>query len=643
MKFARIETGTFRMGSDEAAFPDSIAKKRHLKVANHDERPVHQVTISQPFYLGVYEVTNKQYEAFDPAHKALRGKLGFSKEDNEAAVFVSWTDARRFCEWLSKKEGRSYRLPTEAEWEYACRAGSTGPFHDGCTLTDPAVYPHARVSWYPDPDRIKAPGIEIVPLHVGRYSANLWGLYDMHGNVEEWCRDWYGPYEAAQTADPVGRADGLFRVTRGGSHSTELHYLRSANRSANLPEDRHWLIGFRVALGAMSESKPLPVPTPPIHQRVVRQDAPSDLMKSPDPKTPYFKGPRQYVKIPAGSVGPMYSQHNHDPALTDCPNGDLLAIWYSCVEEPGRELCLLASRLRYGQDEWEPASPFWDVPDRNDHAPAMWFDGQRTIYQFVGLSAAATWGNLATVMRTSTDSGATWSRPRLIVAEHGIQHMPIESVFRMKDGTILLPCDAVSTGNGGTVIHLSRDNGKTWKQANGLIAGIHAGVVELSDGRLLALGRGDNIDGKMPMSISNNRGESWTRTASPFQPIGGGQRLTLIRLKEGPILLTSFAKKPETIVDASGKRRSIKGLFAALSYDDGETWTIRRPVSDDRSEHPVETTDGKTFVMSASQGEPRGYFSVCQAQNGVIHLIGSRQHYAFNLAWLEAAPPEVDE
>ena len=479
----------------------------------------------------------------------------------------------------------------------------------------------------------------MVPSKVGQTPPNAWGLYDVHGNVEEWCHDWYGPYDPNDVLDPVGRADGLFRVTRGGSHTTEIYYLRSENRMANIPQDKHWFIGFRVALGSMPDTEPLPTPTPTLNQQNVCQEIPEDITQGPDPKAPYFKGPRKYVKIPPNSNGPMFSHHNHDPAIVECPNGDLLAIWYSCLRERGRELCVLASRLRYGQEEWEEAAPFWDVPDRNDHAPALWFDGDRTLYHFQGLSVGCTWGNLATILRTSTDSGATWSRPRLIIPEHGTRHMPIESVFRMSDGTIVLPCDAVSTGSGGTALHLSHDNGETWHDAGGTIAGIHAGVVELSDGRLLALGRGDNIDGKMPMSISNDMGKTWTYKASPFQPISGGQRLALTRLREGPIFLASFATTPVTITDVSGKQRTITGLFAALSYDDGETWSIRRPISDDGPGRPVEAMDGKIFTMGFDTAEPRGYLSVCQTPDGVIQLISSRQHYAFNLAWLEADPP----
>jgi len=468
MRFARIERGSFRMGAGDKPLPRKLAGRPWRQHGDPDEHPAHLVAITRPFYIAVTEVTNAQYERFDPKHRALRGKMGFSKDDDEAVVFVSWHDAAAFCRWLSKKEGLPYRLPTEAEWEYACRAGTTTPFHTGDALPGD-FHKNARESWYPDPRRATAG--QVVPLHVAKTPPNAWGLHDMHGNVEEWCLDWYGPYQPGEATDPVGYADGDFKVTRGGSHSTELYFLRSANRSGTLPEDRSWLIGFRVVIGEMPKGKPLPPPEPPLHQRNVKQELPADIAKGPDPDKPYFKGPRVYVKVPPNSFGPMFSTHNHDPAITDCPNGDLLAIWYSCVREPGRELAILASRLRRGAEEWEPASVFWDAPDRNDHAPALWFDGKDTLYHFNGLSAAATWGSLATILRTSKDGGATWSKARIILPEHRTRQMPIESVFRTREGWILLPCDAVSIGHGGTAVYLSRDEGATWHDAGGTAAG----------------------------------------------------------------------------------------------------------------------------------------------------------------------------
>ena len=634
MRLVRIEAGTFVMGTGEAPLPAQAAGAPWRQHGDPDEHPAHQIVLTRPFHMAACEVTNAQYEQFRPAHRKLRGKLGFSKHDDEAAVFVSWHDAVGFCEWLSEKEKRPYRLPTEAEWEYACRAGTTTPFHTGNSLP-PECLKNARESWYPDPRRTRP--ADVVPLPTGKTPANAWGLHDMHGNVEEWCHDWYGPYPAGKQSDPVGRADGEFRVTRGGSHSTHPFYLRSANRLAALPDDRSWVIGFRVVLAPLPPTKPLPPPPPPAHQQGVKQAPPPDLAKGPDPEQPYFHAPRVYVKIPPGANGPMFSRHNHDPALVDCPNGDLLAIWYSCVREPGRELAILASRLRHGAQDWEPASVFWSTPDRNDHAPALWADGQGTLYHFNGLSAAATWGSLATVLRTSADSGATWTRARLIIPEHGTRHMPVESVFRTREGAIVLPCDAATTGQGGTAIHLSTDGGTTWTDSGGRAAGIHAGIAQLEDGRLMALGRGDNVDGHMPRSLSTDMGKTWVYSASPFPPISSGQRLVLLRLREGPLFFASFAKRIP-VTDAAGNERPVAGLFAALSLDEGETWQVRRAIAPDR-ETVVEGFDGRRRKIGPAAGEPNGYLSVCQAPNGVIHLISSRLHYAFNLKWLLTPPP----
>jgi hypothetical protein len=299
-------------------------------------------------------------------------------------------------------------------------------------------------------------------------------------------------------------------------------------------------------------------------------------------------------------------------------------------------LTVAASRLRYGAEEWDEASWFWGPRDRNNHAPAIWHDGKGTLYHFNGLSVAATWGNLALAMRTSTDNGVTWSKTRLINTEHGPRNMPIESIFRTREGWIVLPCDDPH----GTAIHISRDEGKTWQDPGGTIAGIHAGVVQLADGRLMALGRGGDIDGKMPISMSSDMGKTWTYGPSPFLPLQGGQRAVFRRLKEGPLFFASFATAI-MITDSSGRQRPVSGLFAAVSFDEGQTWPIMRLVSDDGLGRIVTSTDYRYFVMSFCNGEPTGYMAMCQAVNGVINLITSKTHYSFNLAWLKSPIPAV--
>jgi hypothetical protein len=502
-----------------------------------------------------------------------------------------------------------------------------------------------------------------MPLHVGTTPPNAWGLHDMHGLVEEWCADWHGPYEVAEQTDPVGRASGLFRVTRGGSHNTDLKFLRSANRLGTLPEDKHWLIGFRVVLGEAPDTKPLPAPERPLCVQNVSQSL-YDWSAGPDPQKPLFRHPVRFVRAPmAGSNVPMYP-HNHCPSITWCPNGDVLAVWFSTVRETDREMVILGSRLRAGSEEWEPASLFFKAPDRNMTGSALFHDGKGTLYHFNGMEAAGLWLNLALVMRTSTDNGATWSAPRLINPNHQPRNQVISGTFMTREGYLVQPCDAVHEGHGGTALHISRDGGETWADAGAgkprpdfskdssgsTIAGIHAGVVQLTDGGLLAFGRGDDrlsadpdIGLRMPMSRSSDMGTTWRYSASEFPPIDGGQRLVLMRLREGPLLFASFTdssrnlKEPVGMPFLFGTEARGYGLFVALSFDEGGTWPVRKLVT---AGDPARKLDGgawtRGFVMDVSHSEPKGYLAATQTPDGVIHLVSSALHYRFNLAWLKA-------
>jgi hypothetical protein len=328
-----------------------------------------------------------------------------------------------------------------------------------------------------------------------------------------------------------------------------------------------------------------------------------------------------------------------------CANGDLLAIWITCHQESGRELGLAASRLRWGEREWDAAAPFWNVPDRNTNTPALGSDGN-TLYHFSGLSKGAGYrANLALVMRTSEDNGATWSRARLINPNRGFPNQPVASFIKTREGTLVFPSDSPQPIPGGaSILWMSDDRGRTWKPSEGIISGIHAEVVQLLDGRLMAMSRCGGANERMPMSISPDMGRTWEYSSSPFPPIRRGQRIVLMRLMEGPILLCSFAgecfnPEPMPLKDASGNERPVTGLFAALSLDEGKTWPHVRLVSDDGPGREIETMDGHRFTMGFSAGEPVGYLAACQADNGVIHLISSRLHYMFNIAWLKTPPP----
>ena len=169
-------------------------------------------------------------------------------------VDVSWNDALEYCKWLSKKEGKIYRLPTEAEWEYACRAGTTTRYYSGddpetlakvgnaADAASKAKFPNGRYT-------IKANDGYVFTAPVGKFKANAFGLYDMHGNAWEWCADWYGAdyYAKSPVDDPIGPASGDGHVLRGGSWGSGAHGARSAERNGCAPRDRDYGAGFRVA------------------------------------------------------------------------------------------------------------------------------------------------------------------------------------------------------------------------------------------------------------------------------------------------------------------------------------------------------------------------------------------------------------
>jgi len=636
MRMVRISAGSFKMGQPDGQW---------------DEVPVHKVTITVPVYFSAAEVTNAQYEQFDPAHKHLRGKRGISLADDEAVVFVSWDEAMAFCKWLSSRENKPYRLPSEAEWEYACRAGTNTKYSTGDALPE-AYWKNQQFEWHPSP----------VSLKVASSPPNKWGLFDMHGNVEEWCLDWYGPYTAKNQKNPVGYITGLCRVTRGGSHNTEVQDLRSANRMGTLPSDKSWMIGLRVVMASMPDTKPLALPSAQLWAKSVNQKK-YDWPEKPDPNTPYFYGPARFVRIEPDSNGPLYSKHNHCPSITWCPNGDLLVIWFSTNTEPGREMTIAASRLRHGTEQWDTASEFFKAPDRNMTGSSLWNDGRGRLFHFNGLEAGAGWANLALVMRTSSDNGVTWTT-KLIDTEHQYRNQVISGTSRTSEGLIIQPCDAVHGGSGGTAIHISNDNGNTWTDpgagtrppdfdqgsTGGTIAGIHAGVVSLMDGRLLALGRSNDINDYMPMSISGDNGKTWKYSQSEFPPISGGQRLVLMRLKQGPILLMSFTDSSSLVKagnpkgmfmsDASGKPIRVYGIFAALSFDEGLTWPVKKLITPGADARKL---DGGAwtgeFITDATHAEPMGYLAATQSPDGIIHLVSSALYYKFNLSWLTEPLP----
>ena len=233
IKLMRMPKGKFLMGSPET-------EEKRVKDENQ-----HEVTISQNFYMSATEVTQAQWQ------KVMGTNPSFFKGDQLPVEQISWYEAVDFCKRLSEmpeemKASRNYRLPTEAEWEYACRAGTTTTFNFGSQLNGTQGNCDGRLPYGTD---MKGPYLEKTSA-VGMYQANAWGLHDMHGNVWEWCSDWYEEYPVASVTDPNGPATGLDRLVRGGGWGDGAVGCRSARRFGDGPSGRVDGLGFRVALSS---------------------------------------------------------------------------------------------------------------------------------------------------------------------------------------------------------------------------------------------------------------------------------------------------------------------------------------------------------------------------------------------------------
>jgi formylglycine-generating enzyme len=293
MKFVLVPAGEFMMGSDES--PEALAKEfpqydrwRFLNIG--DEAPVHRVRITRSFYLGQHEVTVGQFKkflaasgylpesvadgtggygynpAYDPATSkrgdAFEGRNpvyswqnpGFDQGDDHPVVNVTWNDAVAMSRWFSEKEGKKYRLPTEAEWEYACRAGTRTRYHRGdepqSLLKVANTFDADTARNWPQWQAYALTGHDGFEFTapVGSFAPNAWGLYDMHGNAWEWVADWYGEsyYADSPVDDPQGPAAGSARVRRGGSWHTWSFYARASFRNWNTPQTRYTLVGIRL-------------------------------------------------------------------------------------------------------------------------------------------------------------------------------------------------------------------------------------------------------------------------------------------------------------------------------------------------------------------------------------------------------------
>ena len=632
MRLVQVEAGTFKMGCLNGTAVSSEEEKKtwrtfagpeYLPNGDWDEHPAHKVTISRAFYMSQTEVTIAQFQQF-------RSDYEGSDKYAPYATNISWNEAAAFCKWLSDKEGKTYRLPTEAEWEYACRAGTNTRFWSG----------------------------NEAPPQAGK--PNPWGLKNMHAAPLEWCLDWHGQYPDQDQVDPVGPAGGLAKVARGGGldRSGQHYYLRSANRAGYVPYfppfgrdggsvpsyQKQMPIGFRVVLADKPDTKPLPYRKPFI-QQCVRQDI-QNAAHSPDPDKPYFRN-RPVLPVPpenipkvnrrraveAAGLHPGFLDHSHGSGMEVCSNGDVLALYrtHDHENEGGPEVGIIAARLRFGAEKWDMPDILLDYPDTHREGGLLLWNDNGVLHRF-GRSYA-----MPLQICVSTDNGATFSDVRFpeITGKISGYNSPQNTAFRAPDGTIFVSCDR---GGSRGFLWTSKDNGRTWFDPGGSTGGRHTTNVMLKDGRILGMGGKErSIDGYTPKSITSDRGKTWEITKSIFAALKSNQKPSILRLASGRILFatdfqTKFGRQPEGM-----KRR---GAYLAYSEDEARTWTIKKLPGAQPHEHAHIAKKSKNAGMI-------GYSTLRQGPNKLIHLVTTvnhpNLHFVFNEAWLLQTGAETSE
>jgi len=662
--------------------PGKKSRVSKLEHGDFDEMPRHKVTITKPFYISETEVTIEQFRQF---------KADYPGYDNDRpyASGISWNDAAAFCKWLSEKEGKPYRLPTEAEWEYVCRAGTYSPFWSGDDRPEPGT-------------------------------ANPWGVKNMHTGVAEWCLDWYGIYPEQAQIDPVGPSYGWTKVVRGGgldwTVGDQPYYARSANRAAvppsfgpppleyqfkqlqnarlhfKLPKPilemkRHeykiahfddfnvtlaealntpfrygglrgrWSIrtsgfipgrhriGFRVVQAPMPQTKPRPF-VPPFVHRCVKQK-PVKITQGPDPQKPYYRTRLLFPDLAGESLETAwklglergYGGGHHNSALAVLDNGDLMALYYNTNFGGERDACvsLMCMRLRRGTDEWDMPSPWPDNVDCDDEAPVLWNDNG-TLWLFWGSPRQNAGYPFQWV--TSTDNGATWGQVHFPLFDKRVgpySAQPINSAFRDSMGTIYLAVDGSHTPI-TSELFASADNGRTWYDTGGRTYGRHSTFIILEDDVIMAFGgKQAEINGFHPLNISRDGGRSYEVIPSTLPALGGGRRASLIKLASGRLLyvadmhLSSYRKLTPKQCPPGFEG---EGAYVALSEDKGKTWRVRK------------LTGGN---VTDEQGKPVkvhtvSYVTARQGPDGIIHIITSHNHpdlhFELNEAWILQDPKD---
>lgn len=615
-----IPAGSFVMGADPEALPDSITNgfgvmSRRPEHGDFDEVPAHPVRISHAFKISVTEVSPAEYRLFDPSFKP-------GPATTQYAAGISWQQAMAYCAWLTKKTGKPWRLPTEAEWEYVARAGG----HD--------IFGNSN----------EMPKVD---------TPNAFGAENMGVGRPEWTLDWYGPYQPGEQTDPVGAASGYTKSVRGGGldyrktggkakdgtvtpdldvPAMAPYFARAANRASMAPaySSPNGNIGFRVVQAPMPTTKPTPPQRFFFETAVLQQPIASNaLTAGPDSAKPWYETHELFPNLDGYSMREVgwklgiargIGINYHNSAIQQLPNGDFLAAYYNTPQsEDDPDQTVLIMRRRAGSESWDMPEPFPMFADAGLCAPVIWNDKAHPgkIWVFFGFSRLI--GAPPFAWMTSTDNGVTWSPVHFPTFPKPIGRyvsQPINSIVRARDGTIYIPTDSTgkdSDGNGSiSVVWATHDEGKTWYDTGGRTAGRHTTIVIARNGDLLGFGgKNSNIDGRMPLATSSDGGKTWVKSKTPFDPLASGQRPSVIRLASGRLFFVGDHNPPK------GKHKPADGAYVALSDDDGKTWTMKNLPPD------IGTV---------------GYTTATQAANGTIHIVTSKntpnEEIVLNEAWI---------
>jgi hypothetical protein len=393
-------------------------------------------------------------------------------------------------------------------------------------------------------------------------------------------------------------------------------------------------IGFRVVQAPMPATKGTPA-TQLYVQQGVRQST-ELVAAAPDPNKPYFRKryllPTPFENSPAEAIDALgfpayFRDHQHSPGLEVLPNGDVLLVIYTSYHEYETGVSLIASRLRFGAEEWDRPDRLLDFVGVNDHAPLVWHD--RGVTRIFWGNPQLANGGFPFQWISSRDNGATWDPiqfPNFVGAIGSHSRQPINTAFRGPNGTMYLSSD----GSGGeSLLWASDDDTKTWRDTGGRSAGRHTSFAMLKDGRILALGgKNTHIDEFMPRAISKDAGKTYEVSKTPFPRQGSNQRPTLIRLKSGRLLFAADFVYHNNGSQPKGINQL--GSYVAISEDEGETWRFKKLIGAQLHEDR-----DRAEIM---RGPTLGYAVARQGPNGMIHLIATMNnpclHFEFNEAWI---------